>query len=238
MSFFFVILHAEINETVNMSNPSNYLRRLRPDLSPYLFHFTSGPTPIENMKSILSQRKLKSDRGYICLTDSPLSMLGEQFKYMDKFPRQMYSQYGIGFTRDVLIRGYGCRPVIYGDGDERKLIAASLMWRYEPLDIFTHDYTWLREWRIAGNEFDFSGINMSDIIVIAPTQEALDEITTDLDVDVEFAYDHSTKEAYPYPVYTIRRAWKGVPLSQAASYKDDNELQQIVADQKIGEEIK
>lgn len=221
-----------------MPNPSNSLRRLRPDLSPYLFHFTSGSLPVENMKSILRQKKLRSTRGYICLTDSPLSMLGEQFKYMDRFLKPMYSQYGIGFTRDVLIREYGCRPVIYGDEDEKKLIEASLQWRYETLDVFTHDYTWLREWRIAGYEFDFSGINMSDIIVIAPTEEELEKIVSDVDVDVRFDYDNSTKEAYPYPVYTIRRIWKGIPLSQAASFRDDNELQQVVDRQQIGEEIK
>lgn len=221
-----------------MSNPSNTLRRLRPDLTPYLFHFTSGPTPADNMKSILRQKKLLTTRGYICLTDSPLSMLGEQFKYMDRFPKPMYSQYGIGFTRDVLIREHGCRPVIYGDEDEKKLIDASLQWRYEPLDVFTHDYTWLREWRIAGNEFDFSRINMSDIIVVAPTQDELDQIIMDVDIDVEFDYDSYTKESYPYPVYTIRRMWKGVPLSQAASFKDDNELRQVVDSQEIGEEIK
>jgi len=165
-------------------------------------------------------------------------MLGEQFKYMDRFPKPMYSQYGIGFTRDVLIKGYECRPVIYGDEDEKKLIDASLQWRYEPLDVFTHDYTWLREWRIVGNEFDFSGINMSDIIVVAPTQDELDQIIMDVDVDVEFDYDSFTKESYPYPVYTIRRMWKGVPLSQAASFKDDNELRQVVDSQEIGEEMK
>lgn len=207
-------------------------------MTPYLFHFTSGPTPADNMKSILRQKKLVSTRGYICLTDSPLTMLGEQFKYMDKFSKPMYSQYGIGFSRDVLIREHGCRPVIYGDEDDKKLIDASLQWRYEPLNVFTHDFTWLREWRIAGNEFGFSGINMSDIIVVAPTQDELDQIIMDVDIDVEFDYDSYTKESYPYPVYTIRRMWKGVPLSQAASFKDDNELRQVVDSQEIGEEIK
>lgn len=221
-----------------MSNPSNTLRRLRPDLTPYLFHFTNGSMPIENMKSILKQKKLVGLRGYICLTDSPLSMLGEQFKYMDKFPKPMYSQYGIGFTRDVLIRDYKCRPVIYGDEDEKKLIDASLQWRYEPLNVFTHDYTWLREWRIASNEFDFSGINMSDIIIIAPTQDELEKIIMDVDIDVAFDYDNCTKQSYPYPVYTIRRVWKGIPLSQAAAFKDDYEVQQMIDSQKIGEEIK
>ena len=219
-------------------NPSSTLRRLKPDLTPYLFHFTGGADPVENMKSILSQTKLLSSKGYICFTDSPLTMLGDQLKYMDKFPIPMYSQYGIGVIRDVLIREYGCRPVIYGDKNEQKLIDASLRWRYEPLDVFTHDFTWLREWRIAGNEFDFSEIKPKDIVVITPSQDALESIALDVDVDVEFDYDNFTKESFPYPVYTIRRIWKGIPLSQASSFKDDNEMQQAIDLQQIGEKIK
>ena len=79
---------------------------------------------------------------------------------------------------------------------------------------------------------------MSDIIVVAPTQDELEQIIMDVDIDVEFDYDSYTKESYPYPVYTIRRMWKGVPLSQAASFKDDNELRQVIDSQEIGEEIK
>lgn len=220
-----------------MCNPSNKLRRLRPDLTPYLFHFTGGAKPEDNMKSILAQKKLVSQRGYICFTDSPLSMLGEQFRYMDQFSRPMYSQYGIGFKRDLLIRQFNCRPVIYGDDTELQRIDNTLHWRFEPLDVFSHDFTWLREWRIEGNEFDFSGVNVSDIIVIAPTENSLHNIIMDVDVDVEFDYDNFTKEAFPYPVYTIRRKWKGIPLSQAASFHDDNELEQALAEQEIGEEL-
>ena len=64
------------------------------------------------------------------------------------------------------------------------------------------------------------------------------DVDVDVDVDVEFDYDNFTKESYPYPVYTVRRIWKGIPLSQAASFKDDNEMHQAIESQKIGEEIK
>ena len=221
-----------------MTNPSNTLRRLKPDLTPYLFHFTGGSDPVGNMKSILSQKKLMSSNGYLCFTDSPLSMLGEELKYMDKFTRPMFSQYGIGFVRDILIGDFGCRPVIYGDENEKKFIDASLHWRFEPLDIVSHDYTWLREWRINGDVFDFSTIKSSNIVVVAPNEDALQEIIADVDFDVDFDYDSDSKESHPYLVYTIRRMWKGVPLSQAASYKDDNEMLEALELQKIGEEIK
>lgn len=157
---------------------------------------------------------------------------------MDNFPRPMYSQYGIGFVRDVLITDFGCRPVIYGDENEQKIIDASLLWRYEPLDVVSHDYTWLREWRINGYEFDFSNINPSNIVVVAPNEEALQDICADVDFDVDFDYDSDSKESHPYLFYTICRMWKGVPLSQAASYKDDNEMLEALELQEIGEEIK
>lgn len=220
-----------------MVNPSNTLRRLKPDLTPYLFHFTGGSDPAGNMKSILSHKKLISSKGYICFTDSPLTMLGELLKYMDKFPRPMYSQYGIGFVRDVLIRDLGCRPVIYGDENEKKLIDATLHWRYEPLDIVSHDYTWLREWRINGDVFDFSAISPSNVVVVAPNEEALLDLSADVEFDVDFDYDSDSKESHPYLVHTLRRIWKGIPLSQAASFKDDNEMHEALESQEIGEEI-
>lgn len=220
-----------------MVNPSNTLRRLKPDLTPYLFHFTGGSDPAGNMKSILSHKKLISSKGYICFTDSPLTMLGELLKYMDKFPRPMYSQYGIGFVRDVLIRDLGCRPVIYGDENEKKLIDATLHWRYEPLDIVSHDYTWLREWRINGDVFDFSAISPSNVVVVAPNEEALLDLSADVEFDVDFDYDSDSKESHPYLVHTLRRIWKGIPLSQAASFKDDNEMHEALETQEIGEEI-
>lgn len=221
-----------------MSNPSNKLRRLKPDLTPYLFHFTGGTNLEENMESILEQKKLVSNKGYICFTDSPLTMLGDQLKYMDQFEQPMYSQYGIGFVRDVLIRDFGCRPVIYGDYNEYQLIDKALHWRFESLDIVTHDYTWLREWRIKGEEFDFSKINAGNIVVIAPNDEALHRITKDVDTDVDFNYESDIKKSIPYLTYTLCRKWKGIPLSQAASFKNDNEMQQAIDSQKIGEEIK
>lgn len=71
-------------------------------------------------------------------------------------------------------------------------------------------------------------------MVVAPNEEALHEIITDEDFDVDFDYENSIKESRPYLIYTIRRRWKGVPLSQAASFKDDNEMQQALEYQEIG----
>lgn len=76
------------------------------------------------------------------------------------------------------------------------------------------------------------------MVVVAPNEEALHEIITDVDFDVDFDYDNFTKESRPYLVCAIRRMWKGIPMSQAASYKDDHEMNEAIGSQEIGEEIK
>ena len=58
-----------------------------------------------------------------------------------------------------------------------------------------------------------------------------------MEFDVDFDYDSDSKESHPYLVHTLRRMWKGVPLSQAASFKDDNEMHEALESQEIGEEI-
>lgn len=46
-------------------NPSEKLRNMRLDLSPYLFHFTDR---LDTLLVILSECCLKSEKGYVCFT--------------------------------------------------------------------------------------------------------------------------------------------------------------------------
>ena len=214
-----------------MKNPSDNIRIRKPDLSPYLFHFTNNDDPIGRIRSILSERCLKSnDLDYICFTDSPLSQSIEQFKYMYSFypyREPMYSMFGIGFNRDLLIKKYNARPVIYADMDEYKLLDESLKWRFEKLDVETHDYTWLREWRIKGNRFDFSEISIEDIIVVAPTKEDLEQLVMGQELEY-LDFDFEDGMCYPYPIYCLARLWKGITLENANSCKNDYEVKEIL----------
>ena len=214
-----------------MKNPSDNIRIRKPDLSPYLFHFTNNDDPIGRIRSILSERCLKSnDLDYICFTDSPLSQSIEQFKYMYSFypyREPMYSKFGIGFNRDLLIKKYNARPVIYADMDEYKLLDESLKWRFEKLDVETHDYTWLREWRIKGNRFDFSEISIEDIIVVAPTKEDLEQLVMGQELEY-LDFDFEDGMCYPYPIYCLARLWKGITLEDANSCKNDYEVKEIL----------
>lgn len=214
-----------------MKNPSNNIRIRKPDLSPYLFHFISNDTPINIMNNILLEKRLKTDKlEYICFTESPLSQSMEQFKYMYSFcpyKEPMYSKFGIGFNRDLLIKEYNARPVIYGDINEYNLLPTTLRWRFENLNIENHDYTWLREWRIKGRIFDFSEVSYEDIIIVTPTRKDLEEIAFESELDeIDFSFEDGT--CYPYPIYRLTRIWKGITIEEANSCNNDYEMKAMV----------
>lgn len=223
-------------------NPSHNLRDRKPDLSPYLFHFTSGKDPFENIYSIIDERRLLCKRNIkdylkaVCFTESPLTLSLQIFNYMNSWSKPRFSKYGIGFKRDILIRDFVARPVIYGDKHEYNLLPDELKWRFELLDVNQRDFQWLREWRIKGDTFDFSNISTDDIIIIAPTTEDLEKIVASQEFDeLDFEFDHG--KTFPYPIYKLSREWKGVSFEMLSSYSSDNELERVTDSQEIGETI-
>ena len=223
-------------------NPSHNLRDRKPDLSPFLFHFTSGGDPFSTINSIIEERCLICERNVndylkaVCFTESPLTLSLQVFSYMNSWSKPRFSRYEIGFKRDVLIRDYLARPVIYGDEHEYKLLPDELKWRFERLDVIQHDFQWLREWRIKGDTFDFSNISTDDIIIIAPTTEDLEKIIAFQEFDeLDFEFDHG--KTFPYPIYKLSREWKGVSFEMLSSYSSDNELERVTDSQEIGETI-
>lgn len=219
-----------------MQNPSHNLRERKKDLSPYLFHFTHGENCKDNLRNILAEECLRSERGYICFTESPLTYSHELFKYMESWKEPMYSRFGIGFKRDFLIDQFRARPVIYGDEEDYSMLGNGLNWRYELLDIRSHDYTWLREWRIEGNEFRFSNVSRDDIIVIAPTEDELKDLVSFWEFDeIDFGYENEDGIAYPYPLCRQSREWKGISFDEVLQYDNDNTIELITILQDIGE---
>ncbi|WP_444302551.1 hypothetical protein [Leyella stercorea] len=223
-------------------NPSHNLRDKKPDLSPFLFHFTSGEDPFGNINSIIEERCLVCKRTIkdylkaVCFTESPLTLSLQVFNYMNSLSKPRFSKYGIGFKRDVLIRDYAARPVIYGDEHEYNLLSDKLKWRFEYLDVSQYDFQWLREWRIKGDTFDFSNIPTDDIIIITPTTEDLERIVAFQEFDeLDFEFDHG--ETFPSPIYKLSREWKGVSFEMVSSYTTDKELENDTDLQEIGETI-
>lgn len=223
-------------------NPSHNLRNVKPDLSPFLFHFTKGDNPFDNIITIIKEKQLICNmRGAdsskaVCFTESPLTLSGNLFNYMYSKARPLYSKYGIGFKRDVMIRDYGARPVIYGDSNEYKLLPEELKWRYVRLDVDKYDFQWQREWRTKGKVFDFTKLSIDDIIIVAPTKEDLEKIVAFQDFEeLDFDYDHG--ECFPCPIYKLTRELKGISFEDLSVFYNDKELEKETDTQKIGETL-
>lgn len=188
------------------------IRRQRPDLSPYLFHFTKGANPERNMNEILSSQKLVSDEEYICFTETPISSMIPLLDYFAGFPKPMYSRFAIGFNRKILVEDFSVQPVIYGIADDKSKIDSSLHWKYIEYDTSKNDYQWLREWRYKGSLFDFSSFPREEIIIIAPDNDSLLRLSSEEDFDVEFSYEHEIRESLPCLKYKAIRKWIGFSI--------------------------
>lgn len=102
-----------------MSASSDKFRTKKLDQSPYLFHFASGTVDEAKniLKNILEEKRLRSlTKSYICITASPITQVGDFFQTKVSGTNQpMYQPYGIGFSRDLLIKYFGVKNVDYGD---------------------------------------------------------------------------------------------------------------------------
>ena len=210
-------------------NPSENLVKNRNDLSPYLFHFTKGEDAYDKLVNILNQLKLISHtHDYICFTETPITHFSENLLYMNRFYRPMLSFYGIGFRRDLLIKDFGAKSVIYGDKmDEANLKKINMDWRFEELNVLTHDFTWLREWRIR-HEFDFSSISKTDDEVKSLC--SLQELE-----DIDYEYEPEIGECTIWPMFSDIRGWKGISIEHVKRFVSDKEVDSYSKSLKIGD---
>ena len=218
-------------------NPSENLVKNRNDLSPYLFHFTKGEDAYDKLTNILNQLKLTSStHDYICFTETPITHFRENLLYMNSFYKPMLSFYGIGFRRDLLIKDFGAKSVIYGDKmDEENLKKIDMDWRFEELNVLTHDFTWLREWRIR-HEFDFSSISPEDIIIIAKTDDEVRSLCSLQELeDIDYEYEPEIGECTIWPMFSNIRGWKGISIEHVEKLASDKEVDSYSKSLKIGD---
>ena len=218
-------------------NPSENLVKNRNDLSPYLFHFTKGEDAYDKLTNILNQLKLTSStHDYICFTETPITHFRENLLYMNSFYKPMLSFYGIGFRRDLLIKDFGAKSVIYGDKmDEENLKKIDMDWRFEELNVLTHDFTWLREWRIR-HEFDFSSISPEDIIIIAKTDDEVKNLCSLQELeDIDYEYEPEIGECTIWPMFSNIRGWKGISIEHVEKLASDKEVDSYSKSLKIGD---
>lgn len=141
------------------------------DISPYLFHFVKGDTPLRVLEQILKDNALKTDKhNFISYTESPLRVMNDILDYFQEFRdkpgcRPMYEKYGIGINKKFMYEKCGARPVIYGSNEDKEHIDEELLWRFELLDFVNWDYSWQREWRTKGNYFELPE-DEEDVVII------------------------------------------------------------------------
>ena len=88
--------------------------------------------------------------------------------------------------------------------DEANLKKVDMDWRFEKLNVLTHDFTWLREWRIR-HEFDFSSISPEDIIIIAKTDDEVRSLCSLQELeDIDYEYEPEIRECTIYPIFSKR----------------------------------
>lgn len=223
-----------------MSIYNDKFRKARRDYSPYLFHFINGEDndPMKTLTAILAEFKLKSPNGYICFSASPLTSIGRFFEItVNRTGRPMYQPYGIGFSRDILVRDFGARNVIYFDENECDLIPDELEWRALRLNVDSYDFEYLREWRIKGNEFDFREFPKENLIVVAPDIRKLNDLIVSHDVEFKPVFDYINGDFKPDWDEVFKREWKGITVDSAENFIDDFAISASTVTQKIGQDM-
>lgn len=213
-------------------------KKTRLDQSPYLFHFIKGQnqSPAETLKKILEEQKLLSSRGFVCFSASPLTAIKKFFEVVtQRNGRPLYYPWGIGFSRDILVRDFCARNVIYTDGSEE--IPESLKWRTEKLDVDCYDFEYLREWRIKGKEFDFSKFPEENIIVVAPDISKLNYLVVGFDLEYIPCINPFNGNVDWNCEEKFTRNWKGIAVDQVGEYLDDYAISGDTVSQVIGENM-
>ncbi len=163
----------------------------RPDLSPFLLHFTKNTesendyTAFDNLCNILEKGEIwgsDSNKGFIkgpntasCFMDVPFMSLKYVFTEDNtKHDRPRYEPYGILVTKKYAY-SKGARPVLYLSNNEtsRLKIPPNELWRVVKLDVHA-DGNWIswlheREWRKKG---DFSLPSISIAALVKTSREA------------------------------------------------------------------
>lgn len=170
-----------------MNRTLTEILKRREDISDYLFHFTKGVNAKDTLISIITQKKIKDTKGsgYICFSESPLTMLSPMFSFFKQWDSPMYAPYGIGVKKDYLYQ-LGGKPVIYGDSYDFKILPEELKWRFVQYSPGENDFTWLREWRLPLPSLELSYENCFFIVDTNSDFWGMQELFMDLnDIDVD-----------------------------------------------------
>lgn len=212
------------------------IKLVRRDIGSLVFHFTRKPdadlvriterhggetimpaSAYAVLHKILSDAELRGTGDWsgghpcICFTEAPIEEFASVFSLVqlaasqDERPR--YEPYGIAVSKRWLY-AQGGRPVIYDHPDRFGEYPDNLRYRLVPYDPERDiDFTWEREWRIAGSSLR---LDPAQTLVIVPTASEAFDVVYDY-ADIQAEYDHDGDEWYPSGAYH-RPRWLAVSL--------------------------
>jgi hypothetical protein len=158
-------------------------KKLRPDLSDWVVHYTKGPADKakEALREILNNGLKNHGRG-ICFTESPVGHFSQLFQIFQQYNEPMLSPYGVAVKKEWLFQRGG-RPVIYLPEAEKQFLKGEVAHLFEEYEPGKKDFTWLREWRIKDELLQLS---KPDTIVVVPTVDEAYDLAFDVKVESEY----------------------------------------------------
>lgn len=198
---------------------------IKSDMSDWLLHFTKGHdlNAMKILVKILNNQYLKpgeKSKGVISFTESPVYAYKDVFSIFEKYPRPMYSPYGIAVPKRLVFQKGG-RHAIYGTKEDLKHLSEDIKWRFVEYDIDKDktDYTWQREWRINVGEDGCFPISPKECFVILKSKD--DELGITFDEEpipiIEIGDDGSDGSYMTFP-----RKWKSLTLEELDTLRFPN----------------
>ena len=209
----------------------------REDISDYVFHFTKHANAYETLQTILDGKAIKdvNNKGYICFSEAPITMLPSMFDLFERYDNPMYAPYGIGIRKEDIFN-LGGRPAIYGTVEELTQLPEALKWRGVPYIPGAYDYSWLREWRVPTKEVL---IDPNHVIVICKDTEEIFNLCSELeDIEVDGDVEEGCTEFLGWADGKFKRIYKGVSLEdiRTVNHMSKGDFANLINQQNIGDE--
>lgn len=196
-------------------------KKLRPDLSDWVVHYTKGlnEEAREALRGILNNGLEDRGRG-ICFTESPVAHFSQLFQIFQQYNDPMLSPYGVAVRKKWLF-DRGGRPVIYLPERERRFLKAEVAHLFEEYEPGGKDFAWLREWRVKAETLLLS---KADTIVIVPT---LDE-AYGLAFDVKSELEYQGRDMEPLDSTYMDVDWPFVTLEAIQKHEGNETSDEIL----------
>lgn len=218
-----------------MASTTKLILDSREDISEYVFHFTKSRHAIDILNRIITDGEIKdiNQKGYICFSEAPLTMLPKMFEIFKKYADPMYAPYGIGVKKEFLYKLGGC-PVFYGNNsDYLKLKSVGLDWKFVPYIPGIHDFSWLREWRVKSPCIKLD----SDYMFVITNQDIERALVLSQTGDIDFDGCVDDGEFHAYALADFELTYRQISIESLTSeeFPSKKKLEAKLTEQSIGQ---